>query len=65
MRLRDGLTGLSISHIEVLLQRDEVLELIGALEALVRPEAPSNHEHVSSADYQTEITVSVEEGNER
>jgi hypothetical protein len=42
------------------LTRDEALELRDTLDTLLADPDPARHEHVSSADYQTELTVWIE-----
>ena len=55
----------SLKSIYLLLTQSEAIELKGALEQLI--EAKYNelhHVHVSSNDYQTEVTVSILEKND-
>ena len=59
MRIRDALTGQPIQMLELRLTVAEAIELRDDLEVLI-DDRGDRHEHVSSADYQTELTISVD-----
>lgn len=56
MRIEDADTGRLIATAGLELTVDEASELVDSLTALLAS-PPGRHEHVSSADYQTELTV--------
>lgn len=62
MQIHDLERDESCSTVSLRLTRAEILQLIGALEALMgEPNGSVRHEHVSSDDYQTEVTVWLED----
>ncbi len=50
----------NISQLDIILTVDEAKELRDKLEILLVDDSENAHEHVSSADYLTEITVQLE-----
>lgn len=56
MRIDDVALNRRLSHVGLALTLQEARELRDVLEVLLRAE-PGRHEHVASADYQTELTV--------
>jgi hypothetical protein len=56
MRIEEGTTGRALSAVGLELTVDEARELVDSLETLLGS-PPGRHEHVPSADYQTELTV--------
>jgi hypothetical protein len=56
LRIDDILGKLQLSQVGLMLTRSEAEELQGALESLLNAHEPW-HEHVSSDDYQTELTI--------
>ncbi len=59
MILKDFDTGASLHSVGIALTRSEAKELRSSLDDILGSEA-GRHEHVSSADYQTEVTVWLE-----
>jgi hypothetical protein len=57
MRIEDVDSGTQVKSLGLRLTAAEAAELRDALEALLADPQTERHEHVSSADYQTEITV--------
>ena len=57
MRIEDLDDGRRFNNIGVALTRDEAEELRDSLKQLLADPSPVRHEHVSSADFQTELTV--------
>jgi hypothetical protein len=56
----DDANNAEIKGVCLWLTRAEAQELIDSLEQLLdKPPGPANHHHVSSADYQREITVTL------
>lgn len=55
-RIEDVKEGRLLRHVGLRLTTSEIAELRDSL-ALLLEGPPERHEHVSSADYQTEITV--------
>jgi hypothetical protein len=58
----EGSPGEPLSTAYLWLTRGEAEELIGTLEQLLRDDDFEAHHHVSSADYQTEVTVALDRG---
>lgn len=56
MRIEDVASGTSIAAAGLELTEDEARELADSLTALLAS-PPGRHEHVSSADYGTELTI--------
>ena len=55
----------SFNNMDLLLTLDEAIQLTGALKQLIEAERNEiHHLHVSSNDYQTEITVSILDKND-
>ncbi len=62
MRIHDELRDNSVEKVTLLLTRSESQELFDSLELLLK-NGKRRHEHVSSEDYQKEITIALyEEG---
>jgi hypothetical protein len=59
MRIQDFEASKPLSVVGVALTPEEAVELCAAVQALLDGK-PGRHEHVSAADYQTEITVWLE-----
>lgn len=59
MRIEDVEESRLLQHVGLQLTRTEITELRDSL-ALLLAGPPERYEHVSSADYQTEITVWLE-----
>lgn len=58
MRMLDDDRDIKVDNISIFLTKDEALQMIGYLEDLI--ENPDNHHaHLSSEDYQKEITMCV------
>jgi hypothetical protein len=60
LKIRDSRSQGELSAIELSLTPTEAAELRDALEDLLESQSSTRHEHVSSADYLTELTVYVE-----
>lgn len=60
MLLQDPDSGEHLTAIGIGLTEAEVGELRDRLEALLADPDPSRHEHVASADFQTELTVWID-----
>lgn len=56
MHIEDVSSKTQLAHAGIGLTKGEALELSNALDLLLQ-DAAKRHEHVSSADYQTELTV--------
>jgi hypothetical protein len=52
--------GQAVPNVTLWLTRAEASELRDSLEQMLGDPAPERHEHVASADYRTEITVTWE-----
>jgi hypothetical protein len=62
--MRIEANGAPASEVLLYLTRDEATELRDAAEALLRDfDQPGYHAHVSSADYQVELTIAPEVGD--
>ena len=57
MRILDEDVARSVSHVTLFLTKEEALELRSALDAVMQD--TSRHEHISSSDYEKQITVCV------
>jgi hypothetical protein len=57
MDIDDTIGGRKLRHVELRLTEAEARELRDSLESLLSDPFPDRHEHVSSSDFQTEITV--------
>jgi hypothetical protein len=57
MRIEDASTGQALAAVGLELTADEARELMDSLAAVLASPAGQRHEHVPSADYQTEVTV--------
>jgi hypothetical protein len=60
MRIDDVNQGRQLRHVGLGGTSDEAEELRDTLELLLSDTGEARHEHVSSADYQTELTVWIE-----
>ena len=60
MRIDDVNAGRQLAHACLGLTPSEAEELYDTLELLLRDTDGARHEHVSSADYQTELTVWID-----
>jgi hypothetical protein len=56
----EGKPGEPLSNVYLWLTPDEAHELRDTIDQMVREDDPSWHGHVSSADYQTEVTVALD-----
>ncbi len=62
MEINTGDGNVPIANVYIRLTRPEAQELIGSLETLLKlPDSTGQHQHISSEDYQTEVTVWLEE----
>jgi len=72
MKLNDGLSGVPINNITMVLKRNEAIELMAALEYLLQNGPnyesdgkistvnPGTHYHLNDYDYAHEVTVYIE-----
>ena len=56
----EGATGDRLSQVHLWLTPSEASELRDGLDDLVRRSDPSWHAHVSSSDYETEISIALD-----
>ena len=63
MRLLNIDSGASLDSAILYLKKNEVVELIGALEDLLNSSGDAYHRHVNDADYTHEITVAIYDEN--
>ncbi len=59
MRMLNQETDAPVQMLTVLLTRSEVQELHGILDDLLAADSTGDHYHLSSPDYQKEITVAI------
>ena len=59
MEIDDTVGRRQLRHVGLRLTEAEARELRDSLESLLSDPSPNRHEHVSSSDFQTEITVSL------
>jgi hypothetical protein len=59
MEIDDTVGGRKLRHVGLRLTEAEARELRDSLESLLSDPSPNRHEHVSSSDFQSEITVSL------
>ena len=59
MRMIDDDSSKKLDNITLFLTMAEAKQLRGALNAVIEEPTDANHRHVSSADYQKEITVCI------
>ena len=59
MRLLDCDSNARLENIIIYLKKNEVTELIGALENLLSSEENASHHHVNDLEYTHEITVTM------
>ena len=52
--------GRTLNVVYLALTETEAMDLIGQLGSLIESDDPTDHRHVSSADYQTEIAVALQ-----
>lgn len=59
MRILDEESGRSLDRVTIYVTNREALELKDSLEIVIGSNEDARHEHISSEDYQKEITVCV------
>jgi len=59
MEIDDTIGSRKLRHVGLRLTEAEARELRDSLESLLSDPSPNRHEHVSSSDFQSEITVSL------
>ena len=59
MRILDTLSASRLEDVIIYLKKDEAIELIGALEAILNAAEDLTHCHVNDSEYAHEITVTL------
>jgi hypothetical protein len=59
MEIDDTVGSRKLRHVGLRLTEAEARELRDSLESLLSDPSPDRHEHVSSSDFESEITVSL------
>ena len=65
MFILDDESNSKLNSITILLNKAEVIELLGYAKQLLETPTPSDHYHLSSDDYQKEITICMYDPDKR